>query len=173
MVPQNRTQEELLDLVDQRENVIACLPRSQVYQEKRTNFRAIDVILINDIGQIWVPRRSANKTLMPLYLDSSAAGHVTSGETYDQAFIRELKEELNIDACNIQYTLLGKLTPHQHNTVGFIQIYLIKCNQAPDFNPHDFCEFFWLTPKQIIEKELAGDKVKDNLKILLHFLFKV
>lgn len=164
--------EEVLDLVDQNDQVIAQMPRSQVYGNKQYNFRAVDAFLINDQGKLWIPRRTKNKKMFPLCLDSSMGGHVSAGETYDQAFARELKEELGLDAMQIQYENIGKITPHEHQSFGYLNVYLIRTNEVPDFNLEDFCEFFWLTPAECIERLSSGkDKGKDNLIIILRQLF--
>lgn len=115
--------EELLDLVDSQDQVIGKLERSQVYARKLHNFRVINAFFINDQGQIWVPRRTAHKRLFPLHLDVSVGGHVSSGETYEQALIREVYEEIGLDLEAITYRTLGKLTPHEHGVSAFMQVY--------------------------------------------------
>ncbi len=162
--------EEILDLVDQDDQVIRQLSKVQVHAQKLTNFRAVDAFLINDQGQLWIPRRAANKKLFPLFLDASMGGHVSAGESYDQAFIRELQEELNLDGDTLECNMIGSMTPHQHGTIGFLQVYTIHTNQTPNYNLDDFCEAFWLTPQELTAKLASGDQGKDNLiKVICHF----
>jgi len=162
--------EEILDLVDQNNQVTGQLSKAQVHAQELTNFRAIDAFLINDQGQLWIPRRTKTKKLFPLFLDSSVGGHVSAGESYDQAFIRELQEELNIDASTLTYKMIGSMTPHKHGTVGFLHVYVIHTNQTPDYKTDDFCEAFWLTPQELAAKLASGDQGKSNLiKIVRHF----
>jgi len=163
--------EEFLDIVNQNDQVIDTLSRNEVYAKNLINFRAIDAFLINDQGQLWIPRRTKTKRVCPLTLDASMSGHVSAGESYDQAFVRELQEELNLDADSLKYTMIGSMTPHQHNTIGFLQVYTIHTNQEPDYNPDDFCEAFWLSPQELIEKLAAGDQGKDNLIIIMRHFF--
>ena len=54
------------------------------------------MFLFNASGQIYVQRRSTSKDRHPLRLDSSAAGHVDPGESYETTAARELAEELGI-----------------------------------------------------------------------------
>jgi isopentenyldiphosphate isomerase len=82
--------DELLDIVDQNDKVIGRKLRSEIYENKMSNFRVVNAFLINDNGQLWIPRRSANKRIFPSCLDTSMGGHVSSGETYEDAFKREL-----------------------------------------------------------------------------------
>ncbi|WP_292736317.1 NUDIX domain-containing protein [Nostoc sp. JL31] len=45
-------------------------------------------------------RRSAHKSIFPLCLDVSMGGYVETGETYEDALQRELKEEFNFMKSN-------------------------------------------------------------------------
>ena len=110
----NVISDELLDIVDRSDQVIGQKYRAEVYAQKISDFRVINAFLINSKKQVWIPRRSPQKKLFPLCLDASVGGHVMAGETYDQAFARELAEELNINICDVSHKFLTKLTPHQH-----------------------------------------------------------
>lgn len=164
-------QDELLDLVNNNDQVIGRLPRSQVYAQGLHNFRAISALIVNQQGQLWIPRRTAHKKVSPLHLGFSVGGHVSSGETYDQSFERELQEELNLNLADVRYKKLGLLTPHKHSTAAFVTVYLIFTNQAPNYNREDFISYSWLTPRQLMEKVLRGEKVQNDLSRALHYFF--
>jgi len=166
--------EEILDLVSQEDIVIGQLPRSEVYNQQLSNFRAVNAFIINDQGKIWIPRRTKNKRIFPLCLDTSMGGHVETGESYQDAFERELLEELNLHAKDLNYKIIGKLNPHDHDTAAFMQVYLIYLNSVDNYNPEDFCEYFWLTPQECIDKLNSGDVGKSDLpKILKYFLEEI
>ena len=143
--------DEYLDIVDKDDLIVGKMKRSEVYKKDLPNHRIVNAFVINSKGQIWIPRRAANKRILPLYLDASMAGHVKSGETYDQAFNRELREELNIDADKIEFRILGKVTPRNNKTSCFSTIYEVKSDLTPKFNENDFVEYFWLTPREILK----------------------
>ena len=163
--------DEMLDLVSSDDIVIDKLPRSEVYAQKLSNFRVVNAFVINDQGQLWIPRRTKTKRIFPLCLDTSMGGHVESGETYQQAFERELHEELGLDANNVTYKMIGKLNPHDHKTSAFMQVYLVYRNQVDTYNAQDFCEHFWLTPQECINKLNAGDISKGDLPKIIQHLF--
>lgn len=163
--------DEYLDLVDQNDNIIDKMKRSEIYSKDLSNFRTVNAFLINSNGQIWIPRRAQDKRIFPLCLDMSMGGHVESGESYDQAFKRELKEELNLDADTIVFKVLGKVNPQKNNTSCFSTIYEIKSDLVPDYNKGDFVEYFWLNPEDILERIDGGDKAKSDLSKLVKIFY--
>lgn len=94
-------------------------------------------------------------------------GHVTSGDSYDETLLKEAKEELNIDISDLSYRKLGMLTPHKDGAAVFVSVYEISWNETPEYNPEDFVEHFWLTPKEIMARLEAGDTAKSNLPSIL------
>jgi len=59
--------------------------------------RAVHILIFNQAGDLYLQQRSRWKDRHPLKWDSSAAGHVTAGESYNDTARRELKEELGVD----------------------------------------------------------------------------
>lgn len=163
--------DEYLDLVDENDQVIGRKLRSGVYAQNLSNFRVVNAFLVNSKGQLWIPRRGPHKRIFPLCLDMSMGGHVESGEDYDQAFQRELLEELSIDAKVTPFEVLGSLTPHEHQVSAFMKVYKIETDRTPQYNPDDFIESFWLAPDELLDK-LEVDKSKDDLPKLVRYFFK-
>lgn len=163
--------DEKLDLVDAEDVVIGNKLRSAIYAEDLSNFRVINAFIRNSKGQLWIPRRTANKRLFPSCLDVSVGGHVESGTTYDETFYKETMEELNLDINTVPYRLLGKLTPHKDHVSAFMQVYEISSDIAPDYNKDDFTEFFWLTPKDFFERFKQGERVKGDLPQLIRAFY--
>lgn len=162
--------DEYLDLVDEGDNVIGKMRRSQVYAESRTNFRVVNAFIVNEGGLLWIPRRTADKRVFPCCLDMSMGGHVESGEHYHEAFRRELREELNLDPEVCSYRLMGKLTPHGHHVSAFMQVYEVRIRGEVAYNQADFTEAFWMTPQEVLDRLAAGDKSKDDLpRLIWHF----
>ena len=162
--------EELLDIVDELDTVIGVQTREQAYKNPAGNFRAINAFIKNKKGELWIPRRTAHKTLFPSCLDTSVGGHVQSGEPYDLAFRRELLEELNIDLNSVTYRVLGKLFPKTHGVSAHMQVYEIDLDVAPNYNRDDFTEYYWLTPQAVLEK-LKTDAGKGDLPIIIKSVY--
>jgi len=168
----NSDDNEFLDIVDNNDNVVGQKTRADIYSEGKSNFRVINAFIENTRGQLWVLRRSSQKHYFPLALDMSVGGHVKSGESYDDAFKRELLEELKIDLSDIQHCLLGYLTPPKNKVSSYMKVYKIFSDKTPQFNTNEFIEGFWLTPFEIARKINAGESAKDDLLRLLHIFYR-
>ncbi len=92
----NLKDKEVLDIVDKTGKIIGQAERNEVYK-KGLLHPAVNIVVTNNKGQIFIQRRSLKK-ILPLYWDISASEHVKSGEDYKSAAIRGLKEELSIIA---------------------------------------------------------------------------
>jgi len=158
--------DEYLDLVNRQDEIIGKKLSSVVYAEGLSNFRVVNAFLVNMQGLLWIPRRSLNKRLFPGGLDMSMGGHVESGETYEQAFKRELMEELNIKEDESVWKLLGYLTP-QDGVSAFMKVYEISADITPQYNHNDFSESFWFSPVELIKRIATGESSKSDLPILV------
>lgn len=165
----NNNEDEYLDIVDENDNVVGKMLRSK-NRNHLQNVRVVNAFLVNSKGELWIPRRTAQKRAFPFCLDMSVGGYVISGETYEEAFARELKEELSLDIK--RYRLLGYLS-RKDGVSCFMKVFEIKIDKAPDYNEEDFVEYLWLAPKELLEKIKKGEKAKDDLpKLVKRFYIK-
>lgn len=86
---------EVVDIVDERGNVVGRATREEVYA-KGLLHPAVNIIIVDPQGKIYIQQRSAKKSAFPLYWDISCAEHLKSGETFEAAAVRGLLEELSI-----------------------------------------------------------------------------
>ena len=86
---------EMMDVVDKDDNVVGQATRTEV-EDKLLRFRIVHVMLTNDVGNILVQWRKADKKVSPRTFTASAAGAVEAGESFDDAAVRELKEEMGV-----------------------------------------------------------------------------
>ncbi len=159
-------QDEWLDLVDENDVVIGRKLRSEVHAAGILNYRAINLFLQNAKGELWIPRRTAEKKLHPLALDYSCAGHVQSGDTYEGTLKKEVMEELNMDTDAYEVRILGKSTP-QEGYSCFAMNYEIRTEKSPRYNPDDFIEAVWRMPEEVVQAIEAGDRAKTSLAPLI------
>ena len=79
------------------------------------------MLLFNSRGELLLQKRSIWKDRNPGRWDSSAAGHLDSGEGYLEAARRELREELGVEAPGLE--LIGRLTPCEETGWEFIEVF--------------------------------------------------
>ena len=101
--------EELLDVVDEDDRVIGVEKRGEIHARGLMH-RAVHILVFNHRGELFLQKRSMNKDENPGLWDSSAAGHVDSGEAYLDCARREIAEELGITG-DVQLEELFKLPP--------------------------------------------------------------
>ncbi|MGE3316276.1 MAG: NUDIX domain-containing protein [Planctomycetaceae bacterium] len=123
--------EEFFDVVDPNDNVIDQAPRSFVHAKKLLH-RAVSIFVFNSRGELLLQKRSASKDEYPGCYTSSASGHVSAGETYDETAPRELAEELGISAPLEYLTKFpaGSETANEHTA-----LYRTTTDLAPQPDP--------------------------------------
>lgn len=166
------SENEQIDLVSEDDStVIGVIDRERLYEEKLSNFRVINALIVNDKKQIAIPRRTKYKKLSPSALDASVGGHVKSGESYLDAFIRESIEEANLDPRSLPFKFLTKLTPQKNAVSAFMHIYIIYYNFDINYNSSDFETYYWLSPEEVLEQIRNGDCAKSDLiKIITTYM---
>ena len=87
--------DELLDVVNDNDEVIGVKSRGEIHAQGLMH-RAVHILLFNSEGELFLQKRSLSKDEQPGKWDSSAAGHVDSGEGYLDCACREINEELGI-----------------------------------------------------------------------------
>ncbi|OOO01153.1 MAG: putative Nudix hydrolase YfcD [Chromatiales bacterium USCg_Taylor] len=86
---------ELLDAVDENDHVIGCMSREDIHKFCLRH-RAAHVLVFDSKQRLFLQKRSLIKECSPGLWDSSAAGHLSTGETYERCAHRELCEELGV-----------------------------------------------------------------------------
>ena len=165
------TDEEILDLVDENDEVIGTIARSdygKLVDEKLGYIREVAMFIQNDEGKFWIPTRSADKQIAPNGLDYSMAGHVGTGESYIEATLRETREELNLTLKPEDLQLIGKYPPKQ--IPYFRTLYIYRSNTEPEFNHSDFIDAEWLSLDEIASRLNNGTPAKISLIEMVELL---
>lgn len=88
---------EMFDVVDEENRPLRVASRHEVHTERLLH-RAVHIFIFNAAGEIFLQKRSPWKDVCPSLWDSSAAGHLNTGQDYAETAGRELAEELGIAA---------------------------------------------------------------------------
>lgn len=98
---------DLVAYVDDFDNVLGVVSRKEAHN-KGYNVRIAAVLVFNTKGEIILQQVASTKKKDAGKWSYSAAGHVDAGEDYPTAALRELKEELGIDAEIEEYIGLSR-----------------------------------------------------------------
>lgn len=169
--------QELLDVVDENDEIIGTIIRSDMMQLQQTPgryLRAIDVFIQRSNGDIYLPRRALHKKIAPGGLDASASGHIPSGETYEQACIREIYEETGLSVTMDDLILIGTIRPSRI-LFYFRKVYVLRTDQAPRLSS-EHTEAVWIAPQNLADTVYNDIPTKqtldDDIPLLVHYLQK-
>lgn len=137
--------DEWLDIVDNDDVVIGKDTRRNIHEAGYLH-RAAHIVLFRSDGQVFVQLRSLSKDSGAGLWDTSAAGHLDSGETYLQCAIRELEEELGVRLPAEQLQWVDKLAPEARNGYEFTAIFTACTDQALRLQADEIDDGRWLTP---------------------------
>jgi len=124
--------EEIFDVVNERDEVIDRRPRSEVHA-RGLRHRATRVLVFNARGEVFLQKRSMKKDRQPGVWDSSASGHLDAGEEYDACAVRELREEIGLSLARTPERLF-KLDACQETDAEFVWVY--RCQDEGPFTLH-------------------------------------
>ena len=124
---------ESLQVVDEQDRPIRGVDRATVHAERLLH-RAIHIFVLNNAGELFLQRRSHRKDTFPRKWDSSAAGHVDLGESYEACATRELREELGLVD---QPREIGRVPASEKTGQEFIRIYQAEADEIIDLNEEE------------------------------------
>jgi isopentenyl-diphosphate delta-isomerase len=87
--------EELI-LVNTDDSETGYLDKGRCHDGEGILHRAFSVFIFNDVGELLLQQRAADKRLWPLYWSNSCCSHPRRGESMHLATRRRLADELNI-----------------------------------------------------------------------------
>ena len=121
---------EYIDIFDENNNPIGEVKEKQQAHEEGDFHRTAHIWIINDKKELLLQKRSATKKTHPNCWDISGAGHIRARESVIDGAIRELKEELGVEAKDkdLQYIATIKSTKNPQN-MEFGYVYLLRCNK--------------------------------------------
>lgn len=88
--------EEWVQLVDERGKITGQAPRSQVHNGSKLLHPVVHLHVLNNTGGILLQKRPASKLIQPGKWDTAVGGHISAGETLEQALKKEAFEEIGL-----------------------------------------------------------------------------
>ncbi|MCX7990672.1 MAG: NUDIX domain-containing protein [Proteobacteria bacterium] len=113
--------DELLETFDLKGNFLGLRKRSECHRNPNIAHKAVHILVFKNEDEIFLQKRSHRKDLYPLCWDTSVGGHLSIGEDYISAGIRECKEELGFEPAEIKF--LYRYTALLPSEVEFVETY--------------------------------------------------
>lgn len=152
------TNEEILDLVDEADNVIGEVPRNLANADPKYIHREVAVI-IYDGEKILFQLRSKKKKVLPNEWMISCAGHVGKGSNPEDVAHSELKEELGFDA-DLKYWLKERVNLPSESR--FFYVYTGKYNgEEVILDPEESDDYKFLNIEEYKKMLLEGIKFSE------------
>lgn len=139
--------EEIFDVVNERDEVIDRRPRREVHR-LGLRHRAVHVLVFNAQGRVFLQKRSLNKDRQPGLWDSSASGHVDSGEDYDACAVRELREEIGL-RLQAPPRRLFKIDAGPETDQEFVWVYRCEAEGPFELHPEEIERGGWFAPDEV------------------------
>src|SRR3569832_681309 len=139
--------EEIFDVVNEHDEVIGHKARREVHRLWLMH-RAVHVRVFNAGGQVFLQKRSMTKDRQPGLWDSSASGHVDTGETYDACAIRELREEIGLVLSEPPERLF-KLPASEQSDQEHVWIYRCQAEGPFTLHPEEIERGDWFSPEAV------------------------
>lgn len=139
--------EEIFDVVNEHDEVVGQAPRKEVHARGLLH-RAVHVLVFNAGGQLFLQKRSMSKDTSPGLWDSSASGHLDSGEDYDYCAVRELREEIGL-MIERPPARWFRVVASAETGQEFVWVYRLENDGPFTLHPDEIEQGEWFAPERV------------------------
>lgn len=130
--------------------------------------RAVFVAVISGDGCLLVHRRSQSKDLWPGWWDITVGGVVIAAESYEDAAVRELDEEVGVRGVELEFLCDGEYRDSSVHLIG--RCYRVRSNGPFIYRDGEVEETRLVTPRQFIQMTTETQFVPDSMALVLPHL---
>jgi len=105
---------DILNIVDDDDKIIDQEPREKIHAQGLLH-REIHVYFITPNKEVIFQHRAKDKDTFPDLLDATVGGHVEIGDSYEQAAVKETKEETGIEIKVSDLILINKIKKYSED----------------------------------------------------------
>jgi isopentenyldiphosphate isomerase len=139
--------DEIFDIVNEKDEVVGQLARKLVHRDGHRH-RAVHVLVFGSDGRLFLQKRSMAKDTFPGAWDSSASGHLDSGEGYDACAVRELREEIGLVVSKPPQRLF-KISACLETGQEFVWVYRLESDGPFVLHPEEIECGDWFAPERV------------------------
>ena len=143
--------QELLILVDPEDTIIGYEKKEKCHQGEGLLHRAFSIFIFNERKQLLIQTRSSEKALWPLHWSNSVCSHPCIGESYEEACMRRLKEELGFETrvqllFKFQYQVQFKNIGSENELCA---VYIGRTNGIVRANQNEIADWKYIDPEKL------------------------
>ncbi len=148
--------EEMVTWIDDKGNILGPIPISQANSDPKYLHLEVAVLIVDDLKRVLLQQRALSKKVAPGVWTTSAAGHVTFGDTVGISAHRELSEEMGIDVDKLipMLQLRENAPSESHITHWYIGKYH---GGAVKIEKTEVAQFAW------VDQDQFSDFAKNNI----------
>lgn len=161
--------EEMFPVVTEEDEVVGSAPRSAVHSRGLIH-RSVFFFLFDQAGRVFVNQRSIHKKFYPEYWSILLGGHVRAGESYEEAVVREAKEEAGIESKPFFIAAYKKRL--EGNDKENVKVYGFVLQGEPVLEERELKKGMFVGVgelEQFIAREKCLPETRDSYRILLDF----
>ena len=124
---------ELFPIVDAEGNTIGCATRGECHDGSKLLHPVVHLHLLNSAGDIYLQQRPQWKEIQPGKWDTAVGGHVDYGESFADALLREVREEIGITDFTPVFLMCYRFESEREREL----VYVYKCVYEGEVKPSD------------------------------------
>ncbi len=141
------THGEMFEIINDAGEVIGIAPRRCCHGNPALRHRTAHVVVMASDGRVLLQKRSPHKDIQPGKWDSAVGGHLQPGEDFHAAALREMAEEIGVNAEAGQLNVLFDMSICNQLESEVARVFAITCD-GPFTAPADEIDElrFWSWP---------------------------
>jgi isopentenyldiphosphate isomerase len=153
--------EEWVPLVDEKGKITGQAPRSQVHNGSKLLHPVVHMHVINPKRAVLLQKRPASKHIQPGKWDTAVGGHISAGESLENALKKEAFEEIGLKGFSASFKKVYKWESNVETEL----VYLFVTHDFKNYQVHseEVEEARFWTPGQI-EKQMGNGVFTPNFE---------
>lgn len=149
--------DELFDIYSPDGRHIGTAPRRECHGNPELLHRSVQVFVFDVCGRILLQKRSCRKDIQPGRWDTSVGGHLACGESYHDAAVREMAEELGIaGACGLELEYFFDISIRNDIESEDVRVFRTVCNGPFVFQREEIDEVRFFSREELLDRAWQG-----------------
>lgn len=155
---------ETVEEVDRTGAVLGLVTRREM-RENRLWHRSVFVAVVSNDGQLLVHRRADTKDVWPGWWDLAVGGVCAPGESWHDAAVRELAEEVGVEGVDVEFVATGAYCDADAALVA--AVFICRTDGPFRFADGEVTEAHWVRPEDLDEWLGAKKFLPDTVSLVV------